>query len=453
MADIIDLGSAIEPEKLKLITEGQCAQVFAEKYRGELLFNEDEARWYRWTGTLWRKQRKGLAADLAHRLARDMARRASNREKVERASWAGAMTRLVGDREDFARLADAFDSNPMIVGSPELTLNLADGDLRPPDQADMITKSLAVAPHIFDDCPLWRRFLGDATGNDEALIQFLQRWCGYCLSGLTSEHALVFIYGDGGNGKTVFANTIAAILGDYAATASMDTFAASKHERHPTEVAMLRGARLVTASETEEGRAWNEARIKQLTGGEPVSARFMRQDFFEFRPTFKLMIIGNHQPVLHNVDDAMRRRVCMVPFTRKPANPDPNLEAKLREEWPAILRWMINGCLDWRSHGLPRPEAVLAANEEYFENQDLLGQWIDEACETDIGNAFRYAMAGELHASYTAWCKAHGEPAPSIKGFSSAMTRRGFRRLRVKAGTRLEGVSLKSVTSDPRFSE
>jgi putative DNA primase/helicase len=159
-------------------------------------------------------------------------------------------------------------------------------------------------------------------------------------------------------------------LADYAQTAAMDTFTASKGDRHPTDLAMLRGARLVTASETEEGRAWAESRIKQMTGGDPVTARFMRQDFFTYQPQFKLMIVGNHKPVLQNVDDAARRRFNLVPFTRKPERPDRELEGKLKAEWPGILRWMIDGCLDWLQNGLVRPAAVQAATAAYFDEQD-----------------------------------------------------------------------------------
>src|SRR5262249_27787952 len=146
---------------------------------------------------------------------------------------------------------------------------------------DMITKSTAVAPADAATCQRWLQFLNEATGNDPELIRFLQQWCGYSLTGVTREHALVFMYGPGGNGKSVFLNVVTGILGDYAATAAMDTFTASRNEKHPTDLAMLRGARLVTASETEQGKAWAESRIKQITGGDAISARFMRQDFFK----------------------------------------------------------------------------------------------------------------------------------------------------------------------------
>src|SRR5262249_23653203 len=156
---------------------------------------------------------------------------------------------------------------------------------------DGITRVTSVAPSD-GGCPLWLKFLNEATGNDEDLIRFLRQWCGYCLTGVVIEHALLFVYGDGGNGKSVFLNVVTSILEDYAATSAMETFTASNSDRHPTDLAMLRGARLVTASETEAGKEWAEARIKQMTGGDPITARFMRQDFFTYMPEFKLTIIG-----------------------------------------------------------------------------------------------------------------------------------------------------------------
>ena len=165
--------------------------------------------------------------------------------------------------------------------------------------------------------------------------------------------------GDGGNGKGVFLNTIASVMADYAVAAAMETFVSSSTDKHPTDLAMLRGARLVYASETEEGRNWADSRIKQMTGGDRIRARFMRQDFFEYLPQFKLLLIGNHQPNLRNIDDAAKRRFNIVPFTHKPPTPDPDLMTKLHAEWPGILRWLIDGCLAWQRVGLVRPPVVV----------------------------------------------------------------------------------------------
>ena len=190
------------------------------------------------------------------------------------------------------------------------------------------------------------------TDGDHELVAFLQRVAGYALTGSTSAHALFFLYGTGANGKSVFVNTVAGILGDYHRTAPIETFTASSHERHPTDLAGLRGARLVTAVETEEGRRWAESRIKALTGGDKIAARFMRQDFFEFTPQFKLLIAGNHKPGLRSVDEAIRRRFNLIPFavTIPDEERDENLTDNLKAEWPGILAWMIetSGAIDLR---------------------------------------------------------------------------------------------------------
>lgn len=332
-------------------------------------------------------------------------------------------------------------------------MNLKTGVMRPSDQADLITKLTSVAPALEPACPLWLRFLDEATGADQGLIRFLQQWCGYALTGLTREHALVFVYGPGGNGKSVFLNVLTVILATYARTAAMDTFTASRGDRHPTDMAMLRGARLVTASETEEGHAWAEARIKQLTGGDPVTARFMRQDFFTFVPTFKLTIVGNHQPQLRNVDEAARRRFNIVPFIRKPERPDRQLEEKLRPEWPAILRWMIDGCLDWQEHGLVRPASVLEATDAYFSEQDLIRQWLAAECEVDPGNDHKWETTSDLFASWTTYARAAGEDPGSTKSFAPAMRRNGIRQRRADRARGWEGVRLLPKMERPRVAD
>jgi putative DNA primase/helicase len=197
-------------------------------------------------------------------------------------------------------------------------------------------------------------------------------------------------------------------------------------ERHTTDIAMLRGSRMVTATETEEGRHWAEARIKQLTGGDSISARFMRQDNFTFRPNFKLTIIGNHKPVLRSVDDAARRRFNIIPFNRKPTSPDRMLEKKLMAEAPAILRWMIDGCLDWQANGLVRPDSVTAATAEYFEDQDLMAQWLEDKCDAELGNNFKFESAASLYDGWQAYCTKAGEKAGTKKSFGMQLAKRGF---------------------------
>jgi putative DNA primase/helicase len=239
-------------------------------------------------------------------------------------------------------------------------VDLRAGKARPHRAEDYITKITAVGP--LGDCPLFLAFLDRITGRDNELVAYLQRVLGYGLTGLTREHALFFGYGTGARGKSVLLSTVAGILGDYHKTAPIETFTATNGDRHPTDLAGLRGARLVTATETEEGRRRAESRIKQLTGGDTVSARFMRQDFFEYRPTFKLFIAGNHKPSLRSVDEAIRRRFHLIPFavTIPPEERDGELAEKLRAEWPGILAWMIAGVSNGRprAYGRRRPSAT-----------------------------------------------------------------------------------------------
>jgi putative DNA primase/helicase len=295
--------------------------------------------------------------------------------------------------------------------------------------------------------PTWDRFLEEVTSCDRDLQRYLRQVAGYCLTGDTREQALFFVYGPGGNGKSVFLNVVMGVMGDYATTSAMDTFTASSGDRHPTDLAMLKGARLVSASETEEGRAWAESRIKQMTGGDTIRARFMRQDFFEYRPQFKLVVVGNHKPVLRNVDEAARRRFNIIPFMHKPQAPDRELEEKLRAEWPAILQWMIGGTVDWLAGGLTRPKVVTEATSEYFSEQDIVQQWMRECCET--GDRRFGATVATLFASWKQYANDNGEPPGSSKSFSQTLQRLGIEASRKIPGHHNQrgflGIRLKSL--------
>jgi putative DNA primase/helicase len=263
-------------------------------------------------------------------------------------------------------------------------------------------------------------------GNKE-LVDYLQRVCGYCMTGHIKEHALFFLYGTGANGKSVFINTLRGIFGSYHATAPIETFTATGIASHPTDLAGLMGARLVTAIETEEGRAWAESKLKTITGGDQISARFMRQNFFSFTPQFKLMIAGNHKPRLRSVDEAMRRRFHLIPFavTIPPEQRDKDLAEKLKAEWPAILRWMADGCLEWQRIGLCPPQAVVDATNEYLQTEDSIGIWIEERCECKP--SFEDTSA-KLFASWKAWAELNGEQPGSQKQFAEKLQSRGFER-------------------------
>jgi P4 family phage/plasmid primase-like protien len=289
--------------------------------------------------------------------------------------------------------------------------------------------------------PLWYSFLEEITGGDAELATFLQRVAGYCLTGSIREHALFFLYGTGSNGKGVFLNTLCAILGDYSAVAPMETFTAAQGERHPTDLAMLRGARLVASQETESGRRWAEAKIKAMTGGDPITARFMRQDFFTYDPAFKLLIAGNHKPSLGGVNEAIRRRFHLVPFAVTITNPDRELSDKLRAEWPGILAWTIEGCQSWLETGLQPPRTVTAATLSYFAEEDSIGQWIEECC---ITGRDQWDIGHRLWQSWTRWTEVNRELPGTRKAFAEVMAARGHPAEKSHGARGYRGIKLKA---------
>ncbi|MCX7668996.1 MAG: phage/plasmid primase, P4 family, partial [Anaerolineae bacterium] len=311
-----------------------------------------------------------LKAD-SHRLA----------AKLAASGTVGGVERLARTDRRHAATSEEWDADPWLLNTPGGVVDLKTGRMRPHERTDRMTKITTATPR--GECPQWMAFLSDITGGDVDLQSYLQRMVGYCLTGVTSAHALFFLYGTGANGKSVFANVISTILGDYAATASMDTFVETRGERHPTDLAGLRGARFVTAIETEQGRRLNESKVKAITGGDKISARFMHKDFFTYTPQFKPVIVGNHKPAIRNIDEAMKRRLHLIPFTVTipPDKRDGRLAEKLLAERDGILAWAVEGCLTWQREGLNPPECVRAATEEYFDEEDTLGDFLDEEAQ------------------------------------------------------------------------
>jgi putative DNA primase/helicase len=419
-------------------TEETLAREFVTINGGKWRYDHTAGNWHHWNGQCWERDQCRLIAHLISdhlraTVAAGLSRRIANSKTVR-----GVET-LVGSNPVIAVTNERWDADPWLLGTPAGTVDLRTGKIHAAKPDEHITRRTTVAPGDGEPA-LWLRFLHEAVGGDLESIGFLHHWCGYCLTGCTQEHAFAFVYGPGGNGKSVFLNTVTGILGNYAVTAAMETFATSRHDRHSTELAMLRGARLVTASETEQGRGWDEARVKALTGGDPITARFMRQDNFTFRPLFKLMIAGNHAPSLRDVGEAMRRRLIILPFVVTPLSPDPDLERKLRDEWPQILAWMIAGCRLWRANGLQRPAAIIGATDRYFADQDSMGQWLEECCDQGPD---RVALPAAIFLSWSNYARAAGETAGTQKDFKAALERRGIMRAKSNGARIYRGVSLR----------
>lgn len=423
--------------------EDAMAWRFSELHRDDLRFVNKFGLWYHWEGHRWKEDGTLLAYDLARRMLRGAAeacRNPSVAASITKASTVAAIERMAKADRRHAAVHDLFDSNIWLLNTPDCTVDLKTGECRPHDPNDFCSKIAGASPG--GECPQWHDFLAFVTGGDADYKRFLQKMMGYALTGDTSAHALFFLYGLGKNGKSVFVDTLSGILGEYHKAAPVETFTASNSDRHPTELAMLRGARLVTAVETEEGRRWAEARIKQLTGGDPISARFMRQDFFEFVPQFKLVIAGNHKPGLRSVDEAIKRRFNLCPFTNtvRDEDRDFHLKEKLKAEWPGILAWMIEGCLAWQQEGLKQPAAVAEATKDYMDAEDIVGLWLEECCV----KASEATSMEHLWQSWQKWATSGDEYTMTKTKLRGKLEDRGFSYIRREYGMAFLGLSLRA---------
>ena len=323
--------------------------------------------------------------------------------------------------------ANELDKDDLLLGTPNGVVDLRTGEFRPGVPGDLMTKSTSVDPAIDGASPIsFLRFLDQIMGGDAEMIQYLQKVFGYSLTGSTKEHCMFFFYGSGRNGKGTLLNIFSYILKDYAVQAANAIFLDKKVESHPTDLAALMGARLVRSSELPVGKVWNDTLLKQVTGGDPISARKMRQDPINFTPQFTLIFDANNAPSVRGVDEAFRRRVKVVPFnfTVSEAENDPHLGEKLRVESPAILKWAIDGAIQWQRGGLHAPMKVREATNVYLDAEDTLGRFIDDQMLRD--------PAGRIHSSdlqtrFGQYLFRQGLSAWSETTLGKEMRKRGFK--------------------------
>jgi len=367
----------------------------------------------------------------------DHAKRSESKQRIE------AMLKLAE-----ALVADppsAFDRDPYLLNVLNGTIDLKTMQLREHSREDHITK---LAPVAFDpeaDCPLWKAFLDRIFDGNHALISFLQRAVGYALTGDTREQCLFILWGTGANGKSTFVNTIQAILGDYALQTPTETLLAKRPEYIPNDIARLKGARFVSAIESAEGRKLNEPLIKQMTGGDKISARFLHREWFDFYPEFKIFLATNHKPVIRGTDHAIWRRIRLIPFTVTipEDEQDKELPRKLLAEASGILNWALEGCLAWQREGLGVPDEVKEATESYKTEMDALAQFIADCCIVDPSAR---VLNKELYAAYISWCQENGEEPLGQRSLGRSLSERGFTPIRLGrkgergwAGIRLRG--------------
>ncbi|WP_374989118.1 phage/plasmid primase, P4 family [Priestia megaterium] len=437
-------------------------------YHGQDLKYCNELEWLIWNGKQWQEDRKRKIEALTAKTLRGLYAEAKAEEDKYRAKllndWAKKCERrairinsILDARPMVSVRKKDFDSHKFLFNCDNGVIDLKTGELLPHDRDLLLTKISPIPYKRNADCPNWIAFLqsifltpsGDP---DEELIEYLQKAIGYSLTGVTKEQIMFFLFGNGRNGKSTFINVIQDILGDYARQTNSETFLKKKNDNGiNNDVARLDGARFVSAVKSEEGQQLSEALVKQITGGEKMSARFLRQEYFEFTPEFKVFFTTNHKPIVKGGDNGIWRRIKLVPFTVTipEEKVDADLPEKLKREMPGILNWMVEGCLKWQSEGLKDPKAVKQATDNYREDMDILGPFIEENCAVHPSVKIE---AKAIYENYTKWCFQNNEMELKNRAFYRQLEIRGYKKEKgAKNKTFFHGITLNQFANGNLF--
>ncbi len=434
-----------EPEVLPpALSDDGLALEFTRQHAENLRYTAKWGSWLEWGGSKWVREETLNVFDLVRKTCRYVDER-NPKEDGKKRGVKGATIASVervarADRRHFATV-DQWDKNAWLLNTPSGIVDLRTGKMEQPRREEYMTKS-TTATLSGADYPIWNQFLQDVTGGDDELAEYLARVAGYTLTGSVRDNAMFCLHGSGGNGKSIFLSTLAHVMGDYATGAPMDMFLETKGDKHPTDMAGLQGARLVSSGEIEKGRRWAEAKLKALTGGDPVTARFMRGDFFSYDPNFKIILAFNDKPAISDVGEAIRRRMHLIPFgvTIPKEKRDPDLKAKLMAERDGILQWAVNGCLAWQRDGLRPPASVTSATDDYLASEDSMGRWMEENSKIDKSAR---TMNATLFADWKTWAELNGEYVGNVRKLSNEMDKRGFKRFVSNSKRGFVGIGLK----------
>lgn len=437
-----------------LLTDIGNAARLVVKYGDRVRYCHPLKRWFIWDGKRWQRDDRGRIVRLCKKVALgilDEAKQARDKDREPIMNWArtsqrrdrlAAMAALA--QPDVAVMPDELDADRWRFNCLNGTIDLRTGNLHPHNPDDLMTK---VAPVEFDPeatCPRFEQFLGETFGGDVELIECVQRWQGHSLTGDISEQHLVIYFGAGNNGKSVLLDTIAGLMGPYAAEAPPDLLTVRKHPEHPTEIADLLGRRLVIASETEKDAKLRLQLIKRLTGNARLKGRHMREDYFEFDRTHKLILVTNNLPSVEEDTEAVWRRLIVVPFDQviPEAQRDRSLLQTLEKEWPGILAWLVRGCLTWQKEGLNPPHTVAMATRQFRSEANSLMAFLDECCVLG-GEAF--TPSSQLGAAYEQWCKDNERRPVKAGAFGKTLRTLGCRDERPQGKRGWVGVQLKDT--------
>jgi putative DNA primase/helicase len=437
------------------------AERFVREHGEDVRYCAEIKKWFIWNGKLWDRDSSGEIYRRAKKTVREMLVEAAHIEseevrkalvKHERRSESEnrikAMVNVAQSESGIPiRLTD-FDANPMLFNVQNGTIDLRKGELRKHRREDLISKISPVTFNPLASAPLWGSFIKRITNGSAGLAEYLARTVGYSLTGETIEHALFLLYGTGANGKSTFLEALRYVMGDYATTADFGAFLTSKGQGIRNDIARLKGARFVTATESEAGKRMAESLVKQLTGGDQVSARFLYGEFFEFHPAFKLFLGTNHRPKVIGSDEGIWRRIRLIPFTVTIplSERDKKLTAKLKSEAQGILNWAIAGLRDWFDGGLKDPAEVLAATSEYRQREDAIAHFLESCCtlQSDAG-----AGSEALYKQYCNWAAANNEYLLNSRDFSKTLEEKGFVKKHTAQGTKWFGIAVNADRSAP----
>ncbi len=441
-ADTSNVIDILREKQPPAFSDSAIALRFVAENANLFRYVHESRRWYYWDDTRWAYDSTQLCEDLARKTC--IAAADGKHERVASRSKVLSVVALASQDRRFATSGAVWDTNNRLINMHHKTVNLKTGEGYPPNPGEHLTKQAATIARS-SGCSLWLKFLDRVTAGDQDLQAYLQRVAGYCLTGHTREHVFFFSYGSGANGKSVFWNTLQRIMGDYACAADISTFTENRTDRHPTEFARLDGVRLVLVAETNANSRLNEGKIKAVTGGETIAARYMRGDFFEFVPRFKLSVMGNKKPSLRTVDEAMKRRLHLIPFTVTiPLEErDNKLPEKLRAEAPAILQWAIDGAALWYEQGLGAPAVVTHATDAYLKAEDIFTAWQEECAETGPDLFGHWEPSSKLFTSWKEWCEENGEYVGTAKAFAQQLEAHGAEPKRTPVARGFTGFRLK----------
>jgi len=431
----------------------------------KLAYVADQGRWLIRHESRWRRDSKGNINVLAISVIRSIYREAETWSATNgdlakalsqhagrslRANSIEAAVKLAATNPNIAVTSDQLDADNFLLGVRNGVLDLHTGTLRDEQREDWITRSALVEYVPTATCPTWLAFLDSIMAGNRDLIDFLQTLAGYCMTGDTREQKFVFFYGTGANGKSTFLNTLRELLGGYAVQARPETLMLAKHgtqaHGHTADLMPLIGARLAAANETEEGQRLAESLIKQITGGEPIMVRSpYGKESVLVMPQFKVIMAGNHRPIIRGTDHGIWRRLVCVPFTVTIPDDqqDKGLMDKLRDEFPGILNWMLEGCLRWQRVGLSIPPILQSERQTYMTSMDIMARWIDEVCEVVSGHEWGVRKA---YMNFSLWCTNGGYGAVSETRFSQQLDEKGFERKRTNKGSVLLGLEPRQGT-------